>query len=97
MEATENEFLGEEVYCNDSFKASEKDTLPFAEPINEDIRQGQCSQTIKQEYVSTEEKNSTSQNRFVTLTLTHSSKLVSFTRKLCFFLVFFFPLNTLDI
>ncbi|CAA0371032.1 unnamed protein product [Arabidopsis thaliana] len=75
MEATENEFLGEEVYCNDSFKASEKDTLPFAEPINEDIRQGQCSQTIKQEYVSTEEKNSTSQNRFVTLTLTHSSKL----------------------
>ncbi|CAD5319411.1 unnamed protein product [Arabidopsis thaliana] len=35
-EATENEFLGAEVYRNDSFKASEKDTLPFAEPINED-------------------------------------------------------------
>ncbi|CAL9233867.1 unnamed protein product [Arabidopsis halleri] len=74
-EATEKEFLGVEVYRNDSFKASEKDSLPFAEPINEDIRQGQCSKAIKKEYVSTEENNSTSQNRFVTLTLTPSSKL----------------------
>ncbi|XP_020885718.1 B3 domain-containing protein REM10 isoform X2 [Arabidopsis lyrata subsp. lyrata] len=64
LQATKKKFLGEEVYRNDSFKA-----------IDEDIRKGQCSKAIKQEYVSTEENNSTSQNRFVTLTLTPSSKL----------------------
>ncbi|KAG7567584.1 DNA-binding pseudobarrel domain superfamily [Arabidopsis thaliana x Arabidopsis arenosa] len=64
LQATKKKFLGEEVYRNDSFKA-----------IDEDIRKGQCSKAIKQEYVSTEDNNSTSQNRFVTLTLTPSSKL----------------------
>ncbi|XP_010429457.1 PREDICTED: B3 domain-containing protein REM10-like [Camelina sativa] len=74
LKATKAEFLGVEVYRDDSmqgncFKAS------VAEPTDEDIRQRRRSQAIKQEYVSAEGNYSIGQNRLVTLTLTPASKL----------------------